>query len=202
MNELHSPDLNPEALANRLDERLGGKSLESGQPVDPRLEIAIRLSNAKHPQMSPQMLSRVQARMIKANRQQMRRQRFSRPKYGHAVRQLTAAFAIIMVFFGATALPALASSVPGEFWYPFKRSLENVEISIAISATARAGVYLTQAERRVEEAQVLLQRQVFDANLILEARESIANYEQLAPQLVPQLAPQLVELPMWGRRRQ
>jgi len=195
MNELHSPDLSPEELAKRLDDTLAsGKdvSLTSGQQDDPRIQIAVRLANTQHPQMSPQMLSRVQAKVVKANRQQVTRRQLQqrrvwRPKYTLTSR-LAAAFTIITVFFTAAALPALASSVPGEFWYPFKRSLENVEISIASSSTSRAGVYLTQAERRIEEAQVLLQRQVFDAELLLDARNSLSSFEQLSPQLDTTLA--------------
>jgi hypothetical protein len=185
MNELHAPDLNPEELANQLDAIVvpeGDILPISGQQDDPRIQIAVRLANAHHPQMSPAMLSRVQAKMIKANQLQLKRKPIWRPKYTLTSR-LVAAFTIIMVFFGSTALPALANSVPGEFWYPFKRNLENIEISAAFSATARAGIYLTQAERRLEEAQVLLQRQVFDTNLIFDARNSLISFEQLAPQL-------------------
>src|SRR5690242_797041 len=148
MNEFSPHNLSPEELAKRLDDILSSKnndSLVPGSQADPRIQTAIRLAKAQHPQMSPDMATRVQARVMRANRQQQARRkqtqsrRFWHPKYAFTSR-LIATFAIVSIFFGAALFPTLASSVPGDFWYPFKRNLEDIELSLATSASARANV--------------------------------------------------------------
>jgi Bacterial SH3 domain/Domain of unknown function (DUF5667) len=181
MNPIH-PNSDPEELAKRLDEALASGQNLSGKPDDARIDLAIRLANAHHPEMSPEMMGRVRSKVLAAHRQQIRRQRTWRPQSTLALRWV-AILAVIVICLNAAIFPSLASSVPGEFLYPFKRSLENVEISIAPSLSAKAEVYLTQAQRRIEEAQVLLQRKLFDSRLIMDARSSLALFEQLAPQL-------------------
>lgn len=183
MNDLHSPDLNSEELARQIDEafsRDGEGAFSPGN--DPRVDAALRLANAKHPAMPPEMLARVQSKVIAAHRQQVRRQRTWRPQNSVFLR-MAATFAIILIFIGSTALPAFANSVPGDFWYPFKRNLETLELSAASSPTDRANLYLTQAERRLDEATVLLQRKLFDTDLLVDARNSLASFNQLAAQI-------------------
>src|SRR6266496_1778339 len=118
MNDPRLPELNPEELARRLEDSMGSR-LRRQQADDPRIEIAHRLANAQHPAMSPEMSARIQSKMIAAHRQKMGRQHAPRPQYTTVFRWAAVA-AAAMVFFSAAALPAVASSVPGELWYPIK----------------------------------------------------------------------------------
>lgn len=181
MDDLQLPELNPEELADRLDEALasGRTTATSAEANDPRIAIALTLANSRHPEMSPEMLARIQSKVIAAHQQQFPRTRTSRPQSTLALRWAAAA-AMVIVFLGAATMPTVASSVPGDFWYPFKRNLENIELLIARSSVTRAEVHLTQAERRINEVQVLLQRQEFDANLMIDARHSLADFEHEA----------------------
>ncbi len=182
MNDPHLPELNPEELADRLDEALTASETvySTVQPNDPRIDIALTFANASHPEMSPEMLARIQSKVIDAHRQQFRQKQVSRSRYPVVLRWASAA-AMFIVFFGAAALmPTVANSVPGEIWYPVKRNLESVEILFASSSDSRAEVHLTQAERRINEVQVLLQQQTFDANLMIDARNSLADFENVS----------------------
>jgi hypothetical protein len=186
MNDPHLPELSSEELANRLDEVLGSDETQSivAQPNDPRIDIAVTFANARHPEMSPEMLARIQSKVVAAHRQQLRPQRTYRPQVAMTLRWATAA-AVVLIFCGAAAMPSVASSVPGELWYPVKRNLENVEILFASSSVSRAEVHLTQAERSINEVQTLLQQRVFDANLMIDARHSLADFENVAADLLP-----------------
>ena len=179
MNDPGLPELTPEELARRLDNMMAsGRNISSpGTADDPRIRIAQSLATARHPEMSPEMSARIQSKMIAAHRQKMSRKRAPRPQYTMVLRW-AAVLAAAVIFFSAAAMPAVASSVPGELWYPVKRNLETVEIVIAPSSAARAEVHLTQAERRINEVQVLLQRRLFDADLMIDAHNSLSYYEQ------------------------
>jgi hypothetical protein len=183
MNDPLLPELNPEELARRLDISMasGKLRLHPERADDPRIEVARMLANAQHPAMSPEMSARIQAKVIAAHRQKMRTQRATRPQYTMVYRW-AAVLAAAMVIFSAAAMPTVANSVPGELLYPIKRNLENIEVLIA-SSSARAEVHLTQAERRISEVQVLLQRKIFDADLMIDAHTSLTNYEQSTREL-------------------
>ena len=174
MNDPHLPEINPEELARRLDDSMASR-LRRQQADDPRIEIAHRLANTQYPAMSPEMSARIQSKMIAAHRQKMGRQRVPRPQYT-AVFRWAAVLAAAVVFFSAASMPAVANSVPGQLWYPIKRNLESIEVLVASSNQAE--VHLTQAERRISEIQILLQQQVFDADLMIDAHTSLINYEK------------------------
>jgi hypothetical protein len=186
MNDPHLPELSSEELANRLDEVLGSDETQSSaaKPNDPRIDIALTFANASHPEMSPEMLARIQSKVLDTHRQQFRQKQISRSRYPVVLRWASAA-AMFIVFFGAAAMPSVASSVPGEVWYPLKRNIESIELVFASSSVSRAEVHLTQAERRINEVQILLQQRVFDANLMIDARHSLADFENVAADLLP-----------------
>ena len=184
MNPIHL-NSSSEELAKRLDAALSSDdalSPSSEKFDDPRVYLAVRIATMRHPEMSPEMTARVRSKMIAVHRRKLQRQRVWQARNTFVLRW-AAVLAVVVICLNAAVFPSLASSVPGEFLYPFKRSLENVELSIAPSLSAKAQVYLIQAQRRIDEAHTLLQRQRFDSRLIIDVRSSLALFEQLAPQL-------------------
>lgn len=176
------PEFNADQLADRLDAVLpphqtGAAPLNG----DETLNAAIRLAKAPHPEMTPEMQARIQARVLAVARQQKAARRASRFQTTLLLRW-AAVFVLLFVGLGATA-PSIAGSVPGEVLYPVKRSLENVERLLATSPDSQANVYLTQAERRLVEAQQLLERGQFDTEIIENARDDAAASAQILKQM-------------------
>ncbi len=176
------PEFNADQLADRLDAVLpphqtGAAPLNG----DETLNAAIRLAKAPHPEMTPAMQARIQARVLAAARQQKAARRVSRFQTTLLLRW-AAIFVLLFVGLGATA-PSIAGSVPGEVWYPVKRGLENVERLLATSPDSQANVYLTQAERRLVEAQQLLERGQFDTEIIEAAQDDAAASVQILVQM-------------------
>src|SRR5690606_23297902 len=68
----------------------------------------------------------------------------------------------------------MAASLPGEFLYPVKLAVEKVELALAFSPEAEAVVHLQQAERRVQEANALIDRGQFNDTVFLDALSSMA----------------------------
>lgn len=150
---------------------------------DERVQAAARLANAPQPELSPEAVARLQARVLSAARQQQvqrRTTRFQTP----LVLRWAAMFVLVMLGLSAT-LPTAASSLPGDLLYPVKRGFESVERLLAVSPDARASMYLTQAERRIQEAQGLLGRSQFDAQLIQEVQDDISQANQSYADLSP-----------------
>lgn len=182
---MNESDFNADQLADRLDVLLpphqtGAAPLNG----DETLNAAVRLANAPRPQLSPEMMARIQARVIEAAQQQAAPRhaaRFQPP----LILRWAAVFVLLFLALGAAA-PAVAGSVPGELWYPVKRGLENVERLIASSPDSQAVVYLNQAERRLGEAQVLLERGQFNTQLIEDAQaDTDASVQILAQMAAP-----------------
>jgi hypothetical protein len=71
-------------------------------------------------------------------------------------RVLAPAMVLLVVFVGAGTAGAAQGSLPGDFLYPVKVSInETVEIALATTPVAKAEVSAKLAERRVEEAETL-----------------------------------------------
>ncbi|MDB5225246.1 MAG: hypothetical protein JWL87_198 [Candidatus Adlerbacteria bacterium] len=71
-------------------------------------------------------------------------------------RVLAPAMVLLVVFVGASTAGAAQGSLPGDFLYPIKVSInETVEIALATTPVAKAEVSAKLAERRVEEAETL-----------------------------------------------
>jgi len=63
---------------------------------------------------------------------------------------------LALLFIATSALTASAASVPGDALYPLKRSLENVQLSLAANPTDRWQLKQRFTARRITEAQQLL----------------------------------------------
>ncbi|MCI0353338.1 MAG: SH3 domain-containing protein, partial [Acidobacteriales bacterium] len=80
---------------------------------------------------------------------------------------------MVIVLAGLVSTPAMASSLPGDVFYPVKRQLETVELNINPSPPGQAGVHLNQASRRVDESDRLLDNGRFEAFLLDDALASL-----------------------------
>jgi hypothetical protein len=136
------------------------------------------LVNAPRPPISAEVSARIQSKVLQAHRKQFVRATPRLRVYSYT--RYLAVASVIMVLFFAGFIPAMASSVPGDFWYPAKTGLESVELALATSDEAQASVYLTHAERRTEEAHILLTRGTFDDTLITRAINALLDSATVA----------------------
>src|SRR5262245_52108867 len=101
------PNLNAEQLAKQIEETLARDASDpfaSRYPHnDPRVDIARRLSSANHPEMSPEMSRRIQAKVIAAHRTRARQQQRAWRPQQFMFARMAAMFAMITIVFGATA---------------------------------------------------------------------------------------------------
>lgn len=177
-------DRNPEELARYLDELLQSSTLPSPNGVDdPLVEVALQLIQDKPPQLSAD----VQARMLKkVHRAHQSTLPVSNIKPKQIIRFPTqsilrwvAVFAIFIFLMNNVAVPAMAASLPGDILYPAKLAIESVELGLATSNTSRAEVYILHAERRLDEANKLLDSNTVNEQLITQAFDNIDRVNQL-----------------------
>ena len=129
------------------------------QPDDEALlKTARRLSSAPRPQMPPDMATRIRLQVQQAHAAQTA----SQPRPGKVivlpVLRWVAAVAVLVLIGMAAVVPASAGSVPGDALYSVKLGLEKIELALA-SAEREPAVHLRQANRRLEEARKLIERQ-------------------------------------------
>jgi uncharacterized membrane protein YgcG len=91
----------------------------------------------------------------------------------NGVLRLALVASLVLVVLVLSTVPSVAASVPGEFFYPVKQLYEQVELAAAVSPDAKANVYLQHADRRVQEALVLLGRNQFSTSLVTNALSDI-----------------------------
>lgn len=163
--------LTPDELADRLEALLAGDA--AAEDADPLVDAARQLTQAPRPELTPAMSARIQAKMQTAR---SATPPAPAPRTLHfpymAVLRLAAMVALVVVVIAA-GYPSMADSLPGDALYTVKRGVERIELAWAISPADRTRTHLTQAERRVEEAQQLIDRGMFDANLLNDALVSI-----------------------------
>ena len=185
----------PEALARRLEALLPPDSrVVHADDDDPLIAAARRLAAAPPAQLTPEAVERIQARVLAARhpkkfthelapaqpaaRRSMSRSQPTRVLWP-VLRWASIAAVVVLVALGGVTRAALAS-VPGDAFYPVKGVVEDVELALAFSPESEANVYLTHAERRVEEAQTLLGRGAFDTDLVDDALAALASSAQVA----------------------
>ncbi len=179
MTEEHTSD----ELAEQLDAALPPDSNHIPTDTDdPLIQAAVWLASVPQPQMSPEALERIHRQIIKAPTPV----KVIRPSF--MPRLALVASLVLIVIFGS-AIPSALASVPGDVLYPMKQAIERAELSLATSPEARAGVYITQAERRTGEAETLLLRDQLDTDLLQAAYVSIGAAAEIADQIgIPQRA--------------
>lgn len=162
----------PDSLADHLDQLIPPHSAAPAAQVDdPLIEAAARLANAPRPGLPADARARIEARLLQPPHKQ---KPVLRPDFGGALRWGLVASAVLVLLFVPTVQATLAS-VPGEIFYPLKQTIEQVEMSFAASPEAQVMVNLTHAERRTQEAQVLLGRGQFNPGLVTAAYQNLSN---------------------------
>ena len=179
MSEQHST---PDVLARRLDQALPpGTSFTPPTTPDPLVNTAREIAKLSAPTLTSAASSRIEAQMLAAFDQQHQPRivpRSPRQTSGIFTRwAIAACAAFVLLFAGLT--PSVSAAVPGEPLYAVKQLYERVELATAFSPSAQVTVYLRHANRRAEEALMLLERNQFDPALtnsalsdITEARKS------------------------------
>ncbi len=162
----------PDTLAQQLDVLLPPNPSDEFHDLpeaeDPLLAAAVQVAAVSHPELEPEAMQRIQAQVLAAFEQQRIQQQASRFRASPVLRwALVAGLAFIILF--ATSVPAALASVPGDWLYPVKGVIEQVELGLANSAEARAAAYLTFAERRSQEAAALVGQGRFEATLVQAA---------------------------------
>jgi len=165
----------PDELANRLDAILPpNQDSVPAADDDVLVNLAIQLAHAPRPELSAEAMARIQAKVIRTQQQQYARRQILRLPTTPLLRW-AAVIVIAVLFFGGTLIPAAASSLPGELLYPVKLGIEQIEVITAPSPMALAVIHLNHAERRLNEAQILLERGEFDSTLLIQGWENLAE---------------------------
>lgn len=164
-----------ERLAQRLDQALPpGDPRIPQRTSDPLVNTALLLARTRPPALSPEADARIEGLMLAAYRGHFSMNGAGRaPRRLPAVTRWLAAACVVMALLVAGLVPASASSVPGDALYPVKRTLERVELALATTPAGEAQAHLRQAGRRADEAQTLLDRGLFDGELVTSALVSL-----------------------------
>ncbi len=95
------------------------------------------------------------------------------------------AFVLILLVGYTPVTSALAASLPGSPWYPLKRTVEKIELSLRSSADSQGLFYLTLAGRRLAEAKAMSADSAIQAVLLRDYNISLgfaaASLEQDLP---------------------
>src|SRR5690606_8573056 len=139
----------PDSLADELD-RLIQPDRQAAEAAsdDPLVQAAMYLANAPRPDLPADAKARIQARMLRHARQQSAKT--LQPDFTPILRwALVASLALIVMLIPAAQVTL--ASVPGDIFYPLKKTIEQVETTLASSPESRAAVHITHAERRIKE---------------------------------------------------
>lgn len=180
---------NADQLDKRLEMMLRSEALleRADEHPDARIRTAARLAKSKPPPLSDTARDRIRDRM--RQHQPAPQQPVSPPRETTVVRPAASywqglakmAAAVVLVFaLGLGTSTATANSLPGDVFYPLKRQIERIELTLADGAAARADVYLTQANRRLAETDALLKRGEFRTDIFEEAASQLAQAVELA----------------------
>ena len=146
---------------------------EFAERNSPEEDAANRLANAPRPTLSPNAKSAIRAQMLVHARQQNFSAQPLRPDFAPLLRWAVVASLTLVVML-TTAVPATFASVPGDILYPVKQRFEAVELSLVRTAPARANLHLAHAQRRIDEAAVLAQRDQLTDQIVYAALEQMA----------------------------
>ena len=83
----------------------------------------------------------------------------TRPRLGKSwrVQILVGLLIMLLIVSGVGTVAASAQSLPGDFLYPVKRAQENLQVTITLNGASQARLRLEFANRRINEAAVLVQ---------------------------------------------
>ena len=183
----------PDQLAERLDQTVPPLRAEVTPAADdPLVAIAQKLATSEHPVLPPEKKERIQARVLDAHRQlrkSRRRYRLATVQRALVVTMMLELLVLIPILVGIA--PQISASVPGDWFYPFKRAAESVEMAVADITQDDVTIYTELAGRRTEEVIILLGRGQFDVDLMTEAVADLSKANQsVAATESPELAAQ------------
>lgn len=167
----------PDTLARRLDANVppGVQNAPFGDS-DPLVNMAARLANAQHPEMSPAVMARIRSQVMEAQYRQQR-------KYGRRIRSVfhwAAMVSLIAVLFIFGLAPTALASAPGDSLYPYKQLIEWGELVAAGSSEAQAFTHLLHAERRAREAMLLSERGHISSGSFIASLTELAAAAEIA----------------------
>lgn len=177
-NEPYTPD----TLADLLDILLPpGQPQQISANDDPLVQAAAWVASVPQPRMSPDVFSRIESQVLQASAKTSSKVIY--PRFNGLSRLvLVASFLLVVIFAGG--IPTALASVPGDVLYPIKQTIERAELTFANSPEAQVSVYMTHVERRMREAQTLVDRRQFNSEVIKSAYSSLAAAGQIASQTV------------------
>jgi hypothetical protein len=153
------------------------------ETLEPLLRLAIRLNSARSLQASPQFQAAAPLRLHMQIADQLKpRQdgtRLQVPPSGQSIRCkapqhlhkasprlgramlaqiFVALLLLLLIISGVGKAAASAQVLPGDFLYPIKRAQENLQLTISLNSASQAHLRLEFANRRINEAIVLIQK--------------------------------------------
>jgi hypothetical protein len=163
----------PRSLADRLDAALPPDRFDiPSMSDDPLVNTAQLFAALPQPLLSPVTKGQIRSQVLEAYRQQTHRSVSMRSRTIAALRWAAVVGIVLMLSLVGVTRAALAS-VPGDTLYPVKEVVERVELALATSDQARASVQLKHAERRAQEALVLLDRGRWSPDLVTTALDDM-----------------------------
>jgi hypothetical protein len=137
--------------------------------LEPLLTTALALKSVPDVEPSPAFKSKTRAQLLQLSRPIPVQHRMFLSRFSFAT-----AAATILVVLGLTGglVYAANDSLPDSPLYPIKRGTERVEILFASDALSQSRIYMTFAERRLDEAKALASKT--DQNILAE--QAIAEY--------------------------
>lgn len=183
-----------------LDACLASYPMHAEQ-LDPLLRVAVMLQASTRPAMSAKGFRSGEKRLLeRATQLQAKQQRAMPASPGGSVscllasmRRLIAATVVALSLFcvalsaGVVTVSAASSSLPGSPLYPIKRTTENLVSSIAFSPQLQTRVHLAWAERRLDEARAMIDRDGITYRTVLvalkhETEQALTAAKQSGPE--------------------
>jgi hypothetical protein len=185
-------------LDHELDEVLDGRTGQSADELEPMVAAARLLSDAMTAhELGPEVAAR-HIQMALTRVEHLPAGRRWRSSARVAVTLLLAA-----TFLLGMAVMASANALPGQVLYPVKRTVEQVQLAMATSPSAKAETHLRLAQTRLTELRALADRdearQVPGTigamqTAVRQANLAVARAERAGASTTPELRSQLVQL--------
>lgn len=177
-------DYNPEELAQYLDTLFTDETSDlSDIPDNPLVEVAVELSTSPAPQLSDAMRTEMRQKMMQTHQSNAptlnNKKTIQFPMV--SILRWVAVFAVFIILMNNVAIPTMADSLPNDLLYPVKRGLESVELSLASTDIDKVQVHIRHAQRRLDEANRLLEAEIIPSRLVSEAMDSLNQASIIAP---------------------
>lgn len=175
-------DLPPEQFNDEIEKIIqsDSASLSNFASNDAAVRVAAYLTQTQHPHISSTARADILQQVLDTmpvptsdTPKVKARPQIIRPAFWTTVLKAAVGFIAILLVSGLIAVPASANSVPGEALYPIKRHAEALHLFLSFTPEARADVHLTHAQRRVNETNELVNRNVLDKLPVVDGTDSL-----------------------------